>query len=107
MYASKLREIIRMEKSLTEETVGLFDSVFKQKLEILCEDLDQTIAFLDECTQDEFYWVSNSFEDLSEFFKSERLIECLTRNQARFPDISDKIQPEIDYAIRVLSGGDD
>lgn len=102
MNKLKLKELLAKEKSLTEKTDGLFDVVFKQKVEILREDLEKTVAFLDECTQDEFYWVSNAFEDISEAFRDERFIECLKRNQLRFPEIFDEIQLEIDYAILAM-----
>ena len=58
-------------------------------------------------TDKSFSLVSNAFEDIAEAFRDERFIECLKRNQLRFPEIFDEIQLEIDYAIRVLSGGDD
>ena len=106
MNKLKLKEILAKEKSLTEENDGIFEELFRQKLEILCENPDSTIAFLDECTQDEFSLVSNAFEDIADAFRDERFIECIKRNQLRFPEIFDEIQLEIDYAILAMKGND-
>ena len=101
MNVTELRKLIKAEQGLSEKTEGLWDEIFSKKVELLCENLEDTMAFLDGCTEEEFLWLSNAFEDVSERFKSSEFIECLKRNQARYPAIFEKVQVEIDYAIQV------
>ena len=95
----KLRKLIIRERELTEETDGFWDDIFNAKVAILNENLEETIAFLDNCTEEEFYWVSNAFEDISEKYKSPKFIDCIKRNMMRFPNIKEDIQMELKYAL--------
>ena len=99
MNIAKLKELITREKNLTEETDGFWDDIFNAKAALLNENLEETMAFLDTCTEEEFYWVSNAFEDISEKYKSPEFIECIKRNMQRFPDTIEHSQMELDFAL--------
>ena len=103
----KLRELIIRERELTEETDGFWDGIFNAKVAILNENLEETMAFLDTCTEEEFYWVSNAFEDISEKYKSTEFIECIKRNMLRFPAIKEDIQTELKYALMHVVNAND
>lgn len=100
MDVKRLRELIAAEKNDTNSYY--FEEIFEEKKNLLCENLQETMQFIDSCTQEEFYWISNAFEDISEKYKSTEFIECLRRNQKRFPEICEHIEMEIDFAIKAL-----
>lgn len=100
MNINKLKELITKEKNIdVDSSDHFFPIIFAEKLAILNENLEETMAFLDTCTEEEFYWISNAFEDISEKYKSHEFIECIKRNMLRFPRIKDDIQTELKYAL--------
>ena len=107
MNIAKLKELITKEKNLTEETDGFWDDIFNAKAALLNENLEETMAFLDTCTEEEFFWVSNAFEDISEKYKSEEFIECIKRNMLRFPNIKEEIQSELNFALMYMDKTND
>lgn len=51
--------------------------------EILSENLEDIIEYLDNVSSLEFSFVCSIFDDLSEHFKSEKFIECIEKNAVR------------------------
>ncbi|MBR5453667.1 MAG: hypothetical protein IKV54_06275, partial [Clostridia bacterium] len=76
------------------------------KLAILNENLDNTIAFLDCCTEEEFYWVSNAFDDISEKYKSREFIESIKRNMLRFPEIEEHVKVDFECAVMAMESNE-
>ena len=73
---------------------------YQEKLfEIFKIDLTESMDFLDSCSAEELYWISEIFEDLSEHFKSQELIECMERNAAR---TGVDCSVDIEYAKKAL-----
>ena len=108
MNIAKLKELISREKNIEVDTSDyFFPIIFAEKLAILNENLDETIAFLNTCTEEEFYWVSNAFEDISEKYKSHEFIECIKRNMLRFPNIKEDTQMELDFALMYMDKTND
>ncbi len=56
--------------------------------------------YLNICSSEEFYCISEMFEDLSEYFKSQELIDCMERNAKR-TDVDCSIN--INYAKDALN----
>lgn len=61
---------------------------------LLSKDINQTIEFLDGCTENEAYWLSEVFEDISYKVNSKAFIDCLKRLEEKFPnlDLADDIK---------------
>ena len=96
MKIQELRKIIERYISNREvnnefETKLFWDESFK----ILSEDLNFTIDYLNTCDSEEFEVISEIFDDLSEHFKSQQLINCMEENAIR-TDVDCKI--DIEYA---------
>lgn len=62
------------------------DPVILSMVEVLSADVDDTIAFLGECTGDEFGWLSEIFAELAETTRSQKLVDALYETAKRFPD---------------------
>ena len=77
---------------LTEENHQKIVSLMKNSL---CDVID----YLNCCSSESFYWISELLEDLSEHFKSQELIECMERNAAR---TGVDCSVDIEYAKKAL-----
>ena len=64
--------------------------------DILSENEEDTIAYLNNCDKDELYWISEVFEDISENLQSQEFIECLRRLDVKFPELD--MTKDIDLA---------
>ena len=65
----------------------LHDKYWKLETDLLSKDINETIEFLDnDCTADEFSWISEIFEDIAERTQSKEYIECLYRVAKKFPE---------------------
>lgn len=71
----------------------------RQLLFTLNNNLNDTIDYLNCCSPDSFYWISELFEDLSEHFKSQELIDCIKRNVIR---TGVDCKCDIEYAEKAL-----
>ena len=67
--------------------------------EILSQDLNETIAYLNNITSEELEYICSIFDDLSEHFKSMKLIECMGKNADR-TGVDCKI--DIEYAKKAF-----
>ena len=63
---------------------------------LLTQNEDETIDYLNECNEDELYYISEIFEDISEQFQSERFITCLRKLDKKFPNVD--MTKDIDIA---------
>ena len=70
-----------------------------KRLEEMKKDINETIEYLDTCSRQELFWASEILEELSEHFKSKKLIECVERNVMRFSDkeLQDILKTELEY----------
>lgn len=103
MNIEKFREIIKERNRISEEcydewTFGI-EQCWEQEIEILSRDISATMSFLqNECTADEFSWISEIIDDLAEITQSRELVQMYKSLMVKFPEecktynISDSIQ---------------
>lgn len=101
MNKSKLKEILSKRKSLDPNDDYSTYDCWTQEINILSANIQETTTFLEnECTDEEFYWLSEIFEDIAYNTQSKEFINCLKN---RLNKISDKnliksIQTDIEFA---------
>ena len=83
MNVSKLKELIKERPQIDAQNDILTERSQNDQYNILSLNLSDTIDFLNNCSSEELYWVSELFERLSEHFKSQKLIECMEKNEKR------------------------
>lgn len=77
MDVQKFREVIRRRNETHDEYDYGVEMCTKEEIQILSEDIPSTIEYLkNECTADEFVWISEIIDDLAEKTRSRELIEC-------------------------------
>ena len=77
MDVQKFREVLKeLNETEIEYDYGI-EMCWKEEVEILSEDIPSTVEYLkNECTADEFVWISEIIDDLAEKTRSRELIEC-------------------------------
>lgn len=103
MNIDKFRMVIQERNRISQEcydewSFGI-EQCWEQEIEILSEDISSTIYFLqNECTADEFSWISEIIDDLAEITQSRELVQVYKGLMVKFPDeckiynISESIQ---------------
>ena len=91
MNIDKFREVIqerdRISKECHDEWSFGIEQCWKREIEILSEDISTTIAFLkNDCTADEFSWISEIIDDLAERTQSRELIDVYKSLMNKFPE---------------------
>lgn len=88
MIKERIAEVVKERIRICEETGDNWDYGIEQcwakYVEIMIPDIDKSIAyFLHQCTDEEFYWLSEAFEELSEKAQSKDLIAAWRSRLAR------------------------
>lgn len=72
--------------------------VIREMVDLLTGDIRATIVFLDtECSESEFIWMSEIFDEIAERTKSREFIEALRRTAQKYPKATKDYN--IDYFI--------
>ena len=101
MISAEIRAVLH-ERSKTDWEY-VIELCWKKEVEILTRNIDDTINYLDnECTADEFSWISEVFDELVEATQSRELIACFYRVAAKYPEESEKY-----YIVRHIQMAED
>lgn len=96
MIKENMRKIIEERKKIhIEDDYGIQECWLKM-IDALSENEQQTVIYLENCTKEELYYVSEIFEDISERLQSKIFIECLRKLDKKFPEM--KMTKDIDLA---------
>lgn len=85
---NELMEIILKERKAKhiEDDMGI-QKCWEKMTNILSEDEDETIAYLNKCPKEDLYYISEVFEDISENLQSIKFIACLRELDKKFPEL--------------------
>ena len=87
MDVVKFREVIRERSEMSDEWSLGIEQCWKKEIEILSQDIPSTIEYLkNECTADEYSWISEIIDDLAESTQSKELIEVYKNLMIKYPD---------------------
>ena len=87
MMINKIRASIAKRIQTDDEWEDAVNKCLQEETAILTEDIQKTISFLEnECTADEFSWLSEVFILVVEKNKSREFIDCLYRVAQKFPE---------------------
>ena len=92
----KIREVIEKRRKLDiNDGIGI-QKCWEDITDILSDNEANTIVYLDNCSKDDLYWISEVFEDISIKLQSNEFIECLRRLDIKFPELD--MTKDIDLA---------
>lgn len=87
MDVVKFREVIRERSEMSDEWSFGIEQCWKKEIEILSQDIPSTIEYLkNECTADEYGWISEIIDDLAESTQSKELIGVYKSLMIKYPD---------------------
>lgn len=82
--------IARLDKLHPEDYIAI-EKCWKEEIEILSEDIAGTIDFIkNECTADEFSWISEIFEEIATKTQSREFIDSLYMTAKKYPEETEK-----------------
>ncbi|WP_336638395.1 hypothetical protein [Lysinibacillus fusiformis] len=58
-------------------------------------DEQDTIEYLNNCSEKEIYWISSVFDDLAYKFPSETYVDCIKKLAKKFPEIDMEVEIKI------------
>lgn len=101
----KFKELIKERIKVSIETQDEWDyginKIWNKLTDLICENIDDSIEYiLNDCSEDEFSWLSEIFEQIVEKTLSQKFIDA-TRIVAKKYPLEDKkynISSEIDWA---------
>lgn len=87
MDVVKFREVIRERSEMSDEWSFGIEQCWKKEIEILSQDIPSTIEYLkNECTADEYRWISEIIDDFAENTQSKEVIEAYKNLMIKYPD---------------------
>ena len=87
--------IAERKKKSIEDDYGIQDC-WDKMVDILSKDIYETVTYLESCSEEDIYFISEVFEDVSEQLQSKEYIDCLRRLDKKFPDLN--LTKDIDLA---------
>ena len=88
MISQKIRTVLNERLRVLRDTDDEWDygieKCCKEETQILSQDISGTILIFEtECTDEEFYWLSEVFSDISEIFQSNEFVQALRSRLAQ------------------------
>ena len=91
-----LRDVLARRSSLNINDDFALIECWKQETKILSENIYETIAFFDTCTDEEFFWLSEVFDDLIEKTQSREVFQAICRRTERINNPAYKVSVSTD-----------
>lgn len=95
----RVQELIKVRQTLSPDDPQV-QNIWCELTSILSESLFETLQFLQDCSSDEVYWLSEVFEDVAAELKNIEFINCLISLQDKHQSID--IQNDIDFAKKAM-----
>lgn len=87
MIKDKIQPIIEERESTDDEWEYGVEQCHKKLISLLSENIDETIIFLDnDCTADQFSWISEVFDEIADITQSYAFIDALKRLSIKYPE---------------------
>ncbi|WP_163583496.1 hypothetical protein [Gracilibacillus saliphilus] len=92
----KMEGILNKRKKLNLNDDYGIEKSWNEIIEALSENEEETIKYLNNCSKQDLYYISEVFEDIAEILQSKELINCLRKLDRKFPDL--EMRNDIDIA---------
>lgn len=101
-----IQERCRIADECNDEWLFGIENCWKKEIEILSQDIPSTISFLrNNCTADEYSWISEIIEDLAEHTQNRELIVEYKNLMSKYPEEYKKynISKSVNLALDLLN----
>ena len=79
----EMKKLVEEVDLLDPQNDVLWEINWRKRIKLLTADLNQTIEYLDECSEKELSCATELLEELMAHFKSKELVACVERNIKR------------------------
>lgn len=87
MMTEKLRKAIEKRASTDSEWDYGVQQSWKAALSIIAESFEGIVDFIEnDCTADEFSWLSEIYDEIVDIFPTKRIIEALRKTAKKYPE---------------------
>lgn len=99
----EIRTAIKQRMETDDEWDYGVKQCWEKETELLSHNIDATILFLEnDCTDEEFVWLSEVFEEVAKVTQSHAFVDCLYRVVAKYPDVCREYH--IDLVLQCAEG---
>ncbi|WPC43876.1 hypothetical protein [Clostridium sp. JS66] len=95
----KINSIIKERVSMHPDDPRIMNK-WRELTDIFTENQEDTIEFLNTCSEENVEWISEVFEDISEILQSSQFISCIEKLNDKFKDLN--LDQDIRYAKEVI-----
>ena len=94
-----LKNLVEKADEIDPQNDVLMEENRRERLNEMSKDIEETIDYLNECNEVELLWATEVLEDLSAYFKSKKLIDCVENNIKRCfsQDIKNQLKMTVEY----------
>lgn len=86
LFSEKYTTLIMEREKLDGDIDYDSNPIIKEMIDLLTTDINETVSFLDnECSESQFIWMSELFDEIAERTKSKVFIEALRRVAKKYP----------------------
>lgn len=100
MLNTKIDKIIKKRKKLHLEDDFGIQKCWDEIIHLLSNKELETIEFLESCSEEQLFWISEVFEDVAYELQSKEYIKCLRKLDKKYPKL--KLKEDIDVAESYL-----
>ena len=99
MNKEYIRELIDEANEIDAQNDVLMEENRKKRLEEMSKSEEETIAYLNDCSEIELLWATEVLEELFEIFNSGKFVECIEKNTNRCEnnDIKEQLKMTLAY----------
>lgn len=94
-----IEKIIEERKSFRSDDFRISEK-WEELTQIFARNEKETIEYLNNCSKEKIYWISEVFDDISEQLQSAGFIECIEQLAIKYPDLD--LEVDIMYAKKAL-----
>lgn len=103
MIIEEIRNAIQKRMSIDDEWDYGVEQCWKKEIELLSQNINETITFLEnDCTAEEFSWLSEIFEEVAKRTQSRAFVNCLFQVAEKYQDVCNEFH--IDLVLRYAEG---
>ena len=105
--ADEMKEIISRRKSIHPEWADGLDACWQREVQVLSKSIPDTIEYLKVCSDDDFAWVGEVFDDLISVTQSRELMRAIKErfNMVSDPNIYESLIHDIEFAENSFISG--
>ncbi len=85
MQFNEFREIIKKRESIHDEWYTEIEKCWKEMADLFSKDIYETVQFIEECTADEFIWLSEIFDEIARKTHSKHFVAALRSTAEKYP----------------------